>query len=54
VNVQHADNQLRLAAAHGGLVRVLGAGSGISKREVSRICADLDPEVGPFRDPQRY
>jgi putative transposase len=32
------------------LVRALGADSGISKSEVSRICADLDGEVGAFRD----
>ena len=32
------------------LVRALGADSGISKREVSRICADLDGEVSAFRD----
>ncbi|GAA4702213.1 hypothetical protein GCM10023215_46730 [Pseudonocardia yuanmonensis] len=32
------------------LVRALGADTGISKREVSRICADLDEEVGAFRD----
>ncbi len=32
------------------LVKALGADSGISKSEVSRICADLDEEVGTFRD----
>jgi transposase-like protein len=32
------------------LVKALGADSGISKSEVSRICADLDVEVGAFRD----
>jgi transposase-like protein len=32
------------------LVRALGADSGISKSEVSRICADLDQEVAAFRD----
>lgn len=32
------------------LVKALGADSGISKSEVSRICADLDIEVGAFRD----
>jgi putative transposase len=32
------------------LVKALGADSGISKSEVSRICADLDTEVGGFRD----
>ncbi len=32
------------------LVRALGADSGISKSEVSRICADLDSEVSAFRD----
>ncbi len=31
------------------LVKALGADSGISKSEVSRICADLDEEVGAFR-----
>jgi transposase-like protein len=32
------------------LVRALGADSGISKSEVSRICVDLDSEVSAFRD----
>ena len=32
------------------LVKALGADSGISKSEVSRICADLDAEVASFRD----
>jgi putative transposase len=32
------------------LVRALGADSGISKSEVSRICADLDAEVSAFGD----
>jgi transposase-like protein len=32
------------------LVKALGADSGISKSEVSRICADLDAEVAAFRD----
>src|SRR6476659_9897154 len=32
------------------LVRALGVDTGISKSEVSRICADLDQEVGAFRD----
>jgi putative transposase len=32
------------------LVKALGAESGISKSEVSRICADLDGEVAAFRD----
>src|SRR5437773_10685642 len=32
------------------LVKALGADSGISKSEVSRICADLDEEIGAFRD----
>lgn len=32
------------------LVKALGADTGISKSEVSRICADLDEEVGSFRD----
>jgi putative transposase len=31
-------------------VKALGAGSGISKSEVSRICAGLDIEVAAFRD----
>src|ERR1039457_6817302 len=33
------------------LVVAMGADSGISKSEVSRICADLDTEVAAFRDP---
>lgn len=32
------------------LVKALGADTGISKSEVSRICADLDHEVSAFRD----
>jgi len=32
------------------LVKALGADTGISKSEVSRICAGLDEEVGAFRD----
>ncbi len=32
------------------LVKALGADTGISKSEVSRICADLDEEVTAFRD----
>src|SRR3954447_18882344 len=32
------------------LVEALGIDSGISKSAVSRICADLDVEVGAFRD----
>ena len=32
------------------LVMALGANTGISKSEVSRICEDLDHEVGAFRD----
>jgi hypothetical protein len=32
------------------LVRALGADTGISKTEVSRICRDLDAEVAAFRD----
>jgi putative transposase len=32
------------------LVKALGADTGISKSEVSRICADLDEEVAVFRD----
>ncbi len=31
-------------------VKALGADTGISKSEVSRICADLDGEVATFRD----
>ena len=32
------------------LVKALGADTGISKSEVSRICADLDQEIGQFRN----
>jgi putative transposase len=32
------------------LVQALGIGSGISRSEVSRICARLDEQVGAFRD----
>lgn len=32
------------------LIQALGAASGISKSQVSRICADLDIEVAAFRD----
>src|SRR5829696_4595245 len=32
------------------LVKALGADTGISKSEVSRICADLDAEVSAFAD----
>jgi transposase-like protein len=32
------------------LVQALGVATGISKSEVSRICADLDTEVAAFRD----
>ena len=32
------------------LVKALGADTGISKSEVSRICAGLDAEVAEFRD----
>jgi transposase-like protein len=32
------------------LVKALGAETGISKSEVSRICGGLDAEVAPFRD----
>lgn len=32
------------------LVKALGADTGISKSEVSRICEDLDAEVGAFRE----
>jgi len=32
------------------LVKALGADTGISKSEVSRICAALDAEVAQFRD----
>ncbi len=45
------------AYVHGGstrkvddLVAAMGAHTGISKTEVSRICADLDVEVAAFRD----
>jgi hypothetical protein len=34
----------------GDLVKALGADTGISKSEVSRICADLDAEVAAFQD----
>jgi putative transposase len=33
------------------LVEALGADTGISKSEVSRICADLDVELAALRDP---
>jgi putative transposase len=32
------------------LVKALGAGTGISKSEVSRICAGLDEQIAQFRD----
>ncbi|MGL1204146.1 transposase, partial [Vibrio parahaemolyticus] len=32
------------------LVKALGADTGISKSEVSRICQGLDAEVASFRD----
>ena len=32
------------------LVKALGADTGISKSEVSRICANLDEDVAAFRD----
>jgi transposase-like protein len=32
------------------LVKALGADTGISKSEVSRICADLDEQVASFAD----
>ena len=32
------------------LVKALGADTGLSKSEVSRICAGLDEQVGQFRD----
>jgi putative transposase len=32
------------------LVRALGADTGISRSEISRICADLDAEVSAFAD----
>jgi transposase-like protein len=32
------------------LVKAVGAASEISKSEVSRICADLDRDLGAFRD----
>ncbi len=34
------------------LVDAIGADTGISKSEVSRICADLDVEVAAFSDPR--
>jgi len=34
----------------GGLVSALGVASGVSKSEVSRICAGLDAEVARFRE----
>jgi putative transposase len=34
----------------GDLVAALGAGSGISRSEVSRICSGLDAEIAAFRD----
>jgi hypothetical protein len=33
---------------------MLDADSGIGKSQASWICADLDAEGGPFRDPQQY
>jgi len=36
------------------LVKALGADSGISKSEVSRICADLDEQVTSFADRSRH
>jgi putative transposase len=35
------------------LVSALGVGSGISKSEVSRICAELDGDLDAFRHPSR-
>jgi putative transposase len=32
------------------LVKALGVGSGISKTEASRICADLDTEIAVVQD----
>src|SRR6185436_19458340 len=32
------------------LVKALGADTGISKSEVSRICAELDVQIAAFRD----
>jgi transposase-like protein len=37
-------------AARVDLVTASGADTDISKSEVPRICADLDTEVGAFRD----
>jgi putative transposase len=37
-------------ARAGDLVKALGADSGVSKSEVSRICVGLDTEVAAFRD----
>ena len=34
---------------HDDLVKALGSDTGISKSEVSRICADLDEQLGAFR-----
>jgi ATP-binding cassette subfamily B protein len=50
----HANGARETDTTLGGLVRALGADSGISKSEVSGICADLDAEVGAFRNPQPY
>jgi putative transposase len=38
------------AYVHGVVPSVRGAGSGISKSEVSRICAELDRDLTAFRD----
>ncbi len=35
------------------LVKATGADTGISKSEVSRICAELDEEVSAFASPPR-
>src|SRR4028119_129536 len=40
----------RPAGTVDGVVTARGADPGISKSEVSRICADLDEEVAAFRD----
>jgi hypothetical protein len=38
---------LYMSISPDGLVKALGPNSGISKPEVSRICADMDLEVPP-------
>ncbi len=46
----HRPRTLTTTAGDLELKAALGADTGISKSEVSRICADLDAEVGAFRD----